>query len=428
MQIMEHGSSGRHGVPRRKSRFAPRGSKIHHIRTKSSEILQRFNLPRDDCCTAESGSHRSPETGTWEGGLTSKRRKNSLDLSVSSPILDGLEGHPRHNFCTFSTVAENPPTTAFLEQESPMDIDTRFESNNCADSSAFNEVIPGGSQRIADSTNPGSRSPEKSHVKTPSSPLFDPSILAAFEEAIESVRCSDLDDTWMLDSDNSNEPSSFSSGKFTWNSSEASSDEENGGRSNELFGNALDDSSHVGFPREIGDQVKRQKIDIAYTGLQQFELRCPPKGEDKVVLYFTSMRGVRRTYKDCCTLRNILQGLHVEVDERDVWMHCKFKEELADLLGEWAFPVPRLFIKGRYIGGIEEVEQLNDDGVLTKLVEDLPKLGKSRKTCEGCADVRFIPCLTCSGSRKHLDDEIDKIVPCFECNENGLIMCPLCRK
>ncbi|MCO5550862.1 hypothetical protein L7F22_004356 [Adiantum nelumboides] len=66
--------------------------------------------------------------------------------------------------------------------------------------------------------------------------------------------------------------------------------------------------------------------------LDSFELRCPPRSEEKVVLYFTSLRGIRKTYKDYCELRLILQGFGVHVDERDVRMHSKFRDELSELL------------------------------------------------------------------------------------------------
>ncbi|KAK4366165.1 hypothetical protein RND71_014045 [Anisodus tanguticus] len=56
-------------------------------------------------------------------------------------------------------------------------------------------------------------------------------------------------------------------------------------------------------------------------------------GKDKLVVYFISLRGVRKTYEDCCHVRVILKGLGVKIDERDVSMHSGFKEELKKLLG-----------------------------------------------------------------------------------------------
>uniref|UniRef100_A0A7N0UQF3 Uncharacterized protein n=1 Tax=Kalanchoe fedtschenkoi TaxID=63787 RepID=A0A7N0UQF3_KALFE len=45
-----------------------------------------------------------------------------------------------------------------------------------------------------------------------------------------------------------------------------------------------------------------------------------PGAEDEVVVYFTSLRGVRRMYEDCYAVRMIFRGLRVYVDVRDVSM------------------------------------------------------------------------------------------------------------
>ena len=156
--------------------------------------------------------------------------------------------------------------------------------------------------------------------------------------------------------------------------------------------------------------------------LDKFERICPPGCENKIVIYFTSLRAVRKAFEDGFMLRLILKGLRVHVDERDVWMHSKFRQELTDLMGK-AVLVPRLFIMGRYIGGAAEVEVLHEEGILARLVEGLPI--NSKNVCSVCADVRFIPCSICRGSHKRISHK-DIVECCMECNENGLMMCPLC--
>nr|GEV58217.1 thioredoxin-like fold protein [Tanacetum cinerariifolium] len=59
----------------------------------------------------------------------------------------------------------------------------------------------------------------------------------------------------------------------------------------------------------------------------------PPRVKEKLVLYFTSLRGIRKTYEDCFHVRHLLKATGVRVDERDVSMHSGFKEELKELLG-----------------------------------------------------------------------------------------------
>ncbi|TKY50279.1 electron carrier [Spatholobus suberectus] len=179
------------------------------------------------------------------------------------------------------------------------------------------------------------------------------------------------------------------------------------------------------------------------------DLKGAPCGKDKVVLYFTSLRGVRRTYEDCCHVRVILKGLGVRLDERDVSMHSGFKEELKELLGhgygKGGLGLPRVFVGRNYIGGAEDIQQLHEDGKLEKLLQCCEKIDDTHDgvdgggVCEACGDIRFVPCETCYGSCKIYyegdgDDEEEEeeedgengFQRCPDCNENGLIRCPMC--
>ncbi|KAF3787538.1 Uncharacterized protein EJ110_NYTH17516 [Nymphaea thermarum] len=174
-----------------------------------------------------------------------------------------------------------------------------------------------------------------------------------------------------------------------------------------------DDNSTPRFPRRKRDPLE---------GLPE---KCPPAGADKVVLYTTTLRGVRRTFEDCKRAKSVMEGYRVTVDERDVSLHLDYLTELRELLGEEVF-VPRLFIKGRYVGGVEEMVDLNERGKLGEMLDTVgPKGENSGEACEACGDLRFIPCLDCSGSCKVLDEK-EVFVRCTRCNENGLIMCPVC--
>lgn len=185
-----------------------------------------------------------------------------------------------------------------------------------------------------------------------------------------------------------------------------------------------------------------------------------PTQKERVVLYFTSLRGVRKTYEDCCDVRVILKGAGVRVDERDVSMHSVFKEELKELLGEQRLLVsgaallPRVFVGMKYVGGAEEIRRLHEEGRLEKELEDCEMVGdEAGRECEACGNVRFVPCETCSGSCKiyyneeydddddegggnrDWDDDTERVPEqndqsgfqrCPDCNENGLVRCPLC--
>jgi glutaredoxin domain-containing cysteine-rich protein 1 len=83
-----------------------------------------------------------------------------------------------------------------------------------------------------------------------------------------------------------------------------------------------------------------------------------------------------------------------------------------------------VFVKGRLIGGADQVVKLEEEGKLEILFDGIPK--GLAGGCEGCAGVRFVMCVECNGSCKVLHEEQKKMVRCGECNENGLMQCPIC--
>lgn len=191
--------------------------------------------------------------------------------------------------------------------------------------------------------------------------------------------------------------------------------------------------------KQQGMPRKGFSFDATGDKMFNYDFKPFPWRQDNVILYFTSLRGIRKTYEDCCHVRMILKGLGVRVDERDVSLHSGFKEELIELLGDgfnWG-GLPRVFVGKNYIGGVEEIQKLHEDGQLQKLIESCEKVDDGGEVCEGCGDIRFVPCETCFGSCKlyyegHEEEEDDGQVGeygfqrCPDCNENGLIRCPIC--
>ncbi|CAB4280307.1 unnamed protein product [Prunus armeniaca] len=170
--------------------------------------------------------------------------------------------------------------------------------------------------------------------------------------------------------------------------------------------------------------------------LDRFEKICPPGGENKVVVYTTTLRGVRRTFEACNAVRAAIEGLGVMIVERDVSMDRGFREELKDLMDgkEEAGVPPRVFVKGRYVGGAEEVLKILEEGLLGEILDGCPKK-KAGSVCEGCGEAKFLPCFQCNGSSKMVlvvKEELGQrqgstvVVRCPECNENGLVLCPIC--
>ncbi|RYQ92267.1 hypothetical protein Ahy_B09g098455 isoform A [Arachis hypogaea] len=154
-----------------------------------------------------------------------------------------------------------------------------------------------------------------------------------------------------------------------------------------------------------------------------FEKKCPPGGESCVIFYTTTLRGIRKTFEDCEKIRFLLESFKVLYFERDISMHKEFKEELWETLGGKIVP-PRLFVKGRHIGGAEEVVTLHEQGKLKQIFEGIPK-DCSNGPCDGCSGIRFVLCFICNGSHKIIEEHGEKI-QCSKCNENGLITCPYC--
>ncbi|KAL4323153.1 hypothetical protein GQ457_11G009630 [Hibiscus cannabinus] len=149
-----------------------------------------------------------------------------------------------------------------------------------------------------------------------------------------------------------------------------------------------------------------------------------PNADQRLVVYLTSLRVVRRTYEDCKTVRSILRGLRVPIDERDVSLDSSFLDELQEIIGRKSCTLPLVFIGGTCVGGAEEIKRLHECGELAKLIGGLPLLMGSG-VCDLCQGLRFVLCPKCDGSHK-IYSEKSGFRTCGDCNTNGLIRCPSC--
>ncbi|GMI84919.1 hypothetical protein HRI_002161200 [Hibiscus trionum] len=149
-----------------------------------------------------------------------------------------------------------------------------------------------------------------------------------------------------------------------------------------------------------------------------------PNADQRVVVYLTSLRVVRKTFEDCKTVRSILRGLRVPIDERDVSLDSNLLDELQGIVGRKSFNLPLVFIGGTYIGGAEEVKRLHECGELNNLIGGLPLLMGSG-VCNLCQGLRFILCPKCNGSHKIYSEKLG-FRSCADCNTNGLIRCSSC--
>ncbi|KAJ1425340.1 Thioredoxin-like superfamily [Sesbania bispinosa] len=81
----------------------------------------------------------------------------------------------------------------------------------------------------------------------------------------------------------------------------------------------------------------------------------PDSDHSTVVVYYTSLRIVRRTFNDCRSVRSILRRFDVSIDERDVSVDDRFREELKEILGRRNVPLPSVFVGGEHIGGVDDL-------------------------------------------------------------------------
>jgi glutaredoxin domain-containing cysteine-rich protein 1 len=194
------------------------------------------------------------------------------------------------------------------------------------------------------------------------------------------------------------------------------------------------------FPGTVPERVNvfQEKIEAKQQGRKSLWLatsRLPPESARRVVVYLTSLRGIRQTYEDCWSTAAVVRGYGVRVDERDLSLHAGYKDELHAVLGAQA-GLPQVFADGRHLGGAEDVRRLHESGELARAIEACETApvakgdGTPLEACTGCGGVRFVPCDTCSGSCKVFvvedDDGAGAFRRCPECNENGLLRCPVC--
>ncbi|KAD6119855.1 hypothetical protein E3N88_11126 [Mikania micrantha] len=184
------------------------------------------------------------------------------------------------------------------------------------------------------------------------------------------------------------------------------------------------DREHIKKEVLVKPTSQKSRNTIDSTAITEvFEKKCPPGSENVVVIYTTTLRGIRKTFEDCNIVRGIIESHKVRMIERDVSMDSGFKEELRTLLGKKEVKVPVVLVKGRLIGGSEEIMKLEEEGKLRNLLDGIPMASAG---CKGCGGVRFMMCTVCNGSCKLIGGDGRRSIKCLECNENGLVQCPIC--
>ncbi|KAG9129388.1 hypothetical protein Leryth_023747 [Lithospermum erythrorhizon] len=107
-------------------------------------------------------------------------------------------------------------------------------------------------------------------------------------------------------------------------------------------------------------------------------------------------------------------------DERDTSMDPAYRKELQDMLKGKAMILPQVFVKGEYIGGVEQIRHLHETGYLGELLKVFPSVDHAFAFA---GEVCSIPDLQLE-SEGFQENKVK--MRCFLCNENGLMRCPSC--
>jgi len=68
------------------------------------------------------------------------------------------------------------------------------------------------------------------------------------------------------------------------------------------------------------------------------------------VIYTTSFHGVRSTCEECKYVVSVFHNLRVRVEEKDIYVHKFYHNELEERLQKRGVAVPQVFVGGQHIG------------------------------------------------------------------------------
>eukprot|EP00051_Salpingoeca_urceolata_P035547 m.30252 g.30252 ORF g.30252 m.30252 type:complete len:267 (-) comp9396_c1_seq1:276-1076(-) len=203
--------------------------------------------------------------------------------------------------------------------------------------------------------------------------------------------------------------------------------------------NSLDKLMAKGSVRKTRSKVLEELrtnslSDLSYHEQLAFKLKtdeeevAAQKG-GKLVVYTTSLRAVQSIASACDAMIKLLVNLRVEFEERDVFLHKHFAQELQARLGDSETPAanlaPHVFLNGASLGDYPALLLLNENGKLMKVLEDVPLTTSFREDCDLCAGRSFVTCTWCHGDQKSFARFVT--LKCTACNESGLVHCPQCK-
>lgn len=67
-------------------------------------------------------------------------------------------------------------------------------------------------------------------------------------------------------------------------------------------------------------------------------------------MYTTSMGGIRSKVEECAYVKKLFDNLGLKVDERNIFMHKDYQNQLDKRLGIQHASVPHVFVNGASLG------------------------------------------------------------------------------
>ncbi|KAF5186131.1 Receptor-like protein kinase [Thalictrum thalictroides] len=108
------------------------------------------------------------------------------------------------------------------------------------------------------------------------------------------------------------------------------------------------------------------KARVSELMLKKFEQKCPPGGENCVIIYTSTARAYME--HGCRAIYEMLESYQVKMSERNIYLNSDYRDELVKLLDHTV--VPAVFVKGRFIGGDLEIRKMEQEGKLKILLDE----------------------------------------------------------
>lgn len=179
---------------------------------------------------------------------------------------------------------------------------------------------------------------------------------------------------------------------------------------------------------DVKGVANRVKAGIQHFNFDSIQEMVDEKDKGKIVIYTTSLGVNRIIQSECAQVVSIIRSYRVRFEERDIWNNPQYKEDLYEKLGldeGDPFPsIPMVYIDGMHIGGLKEVQAMNDCGDLRIRLQDFKKF-HDRHNCPICKGHGVLVCPNCNG-KKEKKRAFGAALKCGQCDVNGQVKCPEC--